>query len=98
MSSGGRVNRRLGHPLAVLWCQIHRNGLQLRLRHGLENAGTDLFIGNLGVQHNLGHFPKRMDVSRQSFTMRGMMGLLGTLRPPEDAHDQVVKRDQKPIE
>ena len=43
------------------------NGLQLRLRDSLKNPGTDLFIGNLQIQHNLGDLPKRMDVSRQGF-------------------------------
>jgi hypothetical protein len=35
-----------------------------------------------------------MDVPGQGFAMRGVMRLLGTLRPAEDAHDQVVKRGE----
>src|SRR6266702_7921679 len=74
------------------------NGLQLCLRDGLKNTGADLFIRNLRVQDNLGHLPKRMDVSSQCFAMRGVVGLLGALCPPKNANNQIVKRDQKPIQ
>jgi hypothetical protein len=43
--------------------------LQLRLRHGLENPGTNLIIRDFQIQHDLGDLPKGMDVPGQSFTM-----------------------------
>ena len=74
------------------------NGLQLHLRDRLENPGTDLLIGDLQIQHDLGDLPKRVNMSGQSFAVRGMARLLGTLRSPEDARDQIIKRGQQAVE